>query len=57
MRESGVVGVASRPLSAADSVSDLLLAYTEENFSPLALEWLNVAGSVALPVPMLRHSG
>lgn len=54
---SGVIGVASRPLSAADSASDLLLAYTEGNFSPLTFEWLNVAGSVTLPAATLRHSG
>jgi hypothetical protein len=42
-----VVGVMNRPLAAADTESDLLLAHREDNFSPVLRRFLEVATEVA----------
>jgi DNA-binding transcriptional LysR family regulator len=47
---AGVVGVMNRPLAAADTESDLLLAHREDNFSPVLRRFLEVATEVA-PAP------
>jgi DNA-binding transcriptional LysR family regulator len=44
---AGVIGVTNRPLAAADTESDLLLAHRGDNFSPVLRRFLEVAAEVA----------